>query len=159
MKKIDLFRLEAGLQAVSAFTGARWAYAVAKNLRTVGAETGLLRDLVPVSTEQYTTFEEERVELCKRWAKKDEAGKPVIAGNTFMIDDQAAFDTDLADLREKHSETIDKRAEQIREYEVLLQEPTDIELHLVDLVELPEQISAAQLRDIFEIVREDEASN
>lgn len=154
MKKIDLFRLEAGLKAVSAFTGAKWAYAVAKNLRTIGAETELLRGLVPALTEQYTTFEEERIKLCKRWAKKNEAGEPVTVGNAFMIADQAAFDTDLVDLREKHSETIDKRAEQVHGYETLLQEPTDIELHFVNLDEIPEEISAAQLRDIFEIVRE-----
>jgi len=42
MKKIDLFRLEAGLQAVSAFTGVKWAYAVVKNLRIIGAQMELL---------------------------------------------------------------------------------------------------------------------
>lgn len=154
MKKIDLFRLETGLRAVVSFTGAKWAYAVAKNLRTITAETELLRGLMPAPTEQYTTFEELRVKLCKRWAKKDEAGEPVIAGSTFMIANQTAFNTDLAALRGKYSETIDERAKQMRGYEALLQEPTDIELYLADLDEIPEEISAAQLRDIFEIIKD-----
>ena len=155
MKKIDLFRLEVGLQAVGAFTGARWAYAVATNRRTVSAETELLR-AAQAPSPGFTENEKLRVELCKRHAKKGEDGGPLIVGNVYAIDDRAAFTSELISLQGEHREAIDGRVKLMCGYQELLQEPADIVLHLVERDDLPEKISGAQLSAIFEILGEPE---
>ena len=44
---------------------------------------------------EYSTFSEKRVSICKEFAKKDEAGNPVIENNNFKIDDDKINDFNL----------------------------------------------------------------
>lgn len=54
-------------------------------------------------------YDEKRVELCKKRALKDEKGKPVQSGNSFVIEDQVAFDKDLKKLGKPWEKELEER--------------------------------------------------
>ena len=49
-------------------------------------------------------LDEQRIELCDRYAKKDEDGKPTIENGQYILDDAEGFQSEFAELM---AETID----------------------------------------------------
>ncbi len=153
MKNRELFGIMAGLQAVGNLRGVKFAYAAAKNSRIVSEEIKALQE-ASKPEEGFLAFDKARVALCVEHAEKDEAGKPKANGNGYSIaaDRQALFDASLATLREVHAEALQRRKDQQEEFDVLLDEDTDVRLHKVAEEHLPEDITGAQLTAILDMV-------
>ena len=153
MKKRDLFGLLAGLQAVGNLRGVKFVYAVARNARLLQAETKALQAAAQPD-EALQALERARIALCTEYAEKDEAGNARVSGASFVIDasKRAQFDDQVAALQGEHAEVVSRREEQLREYEALLDEEADIQLHRVTEEHLPQDITAAQLTAILDMV-------
>lgn len=48
--------------------------------------------------------EEQRIELCKQYAKKDEKGEPIIKDDRYDIEDMTALSSDVAELMDEDIE-------------------------------------------------------
>ena len=151
MKNSELIELFVALQKVEKLPGAKFAYAVAKNNALLKTEINSINAAVS-PTEEYTKYDKERVELAKKYSKKDNNGEPVVKDNAFDIEDTASFEKDLKELQEKHKEAIDSRENQIKEFEKLLEEKNDVELFKIPYTDVPEQITGEQLKGIFAII-------
>ncbi len=153
MKNRDLFNFQSGLQAVGHLTGVKFTYAIAKTRRIVDREIKTLREAVE-PTEGFKKYEEERLALCREHAQKDDNDEPVVKGNKFILKSQKKFDNAWEKLKEKHKEALDSRDKQVKEWESLLDEEADIDLHLVNLDDMPDEITSDQVVGIFEMISE-----
>lgn len=151
----DLFGLRAGLQAVGNLRGAKFVYAAAKNSRMIDNEIKALQKASQPDA-AFMEFDKQRHKLCQEYALTGGDGKAKVNGGNYAIDParQEEFDDKLADLREEHGTAIAAREKQQEEFEALLDEECELELHKVAQEHLPEDITAAQLTGILDMVED-----
>ena len=157
MKRQDYLALGLALQGVKNLKGAKFSYAVAKTSRLVQAESKILAEVVAPDA-KFTEYDIVRAATAAAHAKKDEAGNPIqlpIAGSQEMrydIEDQAKFDLALKALQEKNKEVVDEQETKVNEYNAMLEEEMDGEIHKIKMSDIPEDITPAQLDSIMEMI-------
>ncbi len=152
MKKSDIYRLYHGLNSCVGLSGAKFNYAVAKNIRILQSEVEAI-DAARKPSEDYQAYDKEREELAKSYALKDEKGEAIIENGQYKIIDQDAFDAALDVVKEKHKDAIAQREQQDKDFTALLESEADtIELHKVKLSDVPDAIEGRmfQIVDIIE---------
>jgi outer membrane protein OmpA-like peptidoglycan-associated protein len=151
MKNWELLNLYQVLSSVSDLKGVKFSYFVVKNLGLIEREIKNLEVVIKASKDYYE-FEEKRIELAKKHAKKDKKGEPktkeVNGKKVFDMKSQVAFDKEFKKLQKEYKETLEERQEQIKEYNELIEQDTDIKLHKIKLKDIPEEISVAQMKAI-----------
>jgi hypothetical protein len=155
MKNVDLFRLREGLNDVSNLKGVKFAYVVLKNKKLIEEEIETLQKAIEMSPE-FQEFERKRISLCERFADKDVNGTPIIVNNTYSIPERELFETEVVQLKGQYSTCVLERESQLREYDRLLKEDTDVlnKLSKVKIEHVPNDISATQLDNIKEIIED-----
>lgn len=153
MQKRDLFTLLNGLRNVGNLRGTKFVYAVARNTRTVSAEVEDLQKALQPG-DDFTAFEQKRTKLCIDCALKDATGNPAMNGMSYKIDPalQNVFDARIEELRAEHVEAIASREKQVTEFNAMLGEECTIELYKVAVDDVPDDITAAQLTAILDMV-------
>lgn len=154
MTKGDALRLFNSLNGMVALKGAKFTYAVARNLATLKPEVEALAKVVEQS-EEFKEFETKRIALAEKFSKKDKDNKPVVSNANYVIEDQATFDTEYKALREANKEILKKYEEQVKEYGELLKSDVSVNLIKVKLADVPADITAAQMNGILEMVEEE----
>jgi Fe2+ transport system protein B len=144
---------------LQSLTGVKFAYAVSKNLSLLQPEIDALKKALE-SKEDYNKYEEARIELAKKHAKKDEKGKEVTTlgkngQEEYVMEDMSIFEKAFKALKEEHKEAIDARDEQIKEQNELLKTDSTIELHKVSLSDVPQDITVGQMQGISAMVTDD----
>jgi hypothetical protein len=137
-------------------TTAKGAYAISKNKRLIETEVKSIQDAysnrkVP---EDVSKFEQERIETCKAFADKDEAGEPIILNSRFIIPPEklTEFDTAISGLSEKYKDALAEKEKLEQELLDLMQEEVDLSLHAIKVGDLPDEISASQIDILGEMV-------
>ena len=155
MKKKELFGF---LSLVESFgdkqVHPKFAYALAKNKNLVRSEVEILQKLLQPN-ESLSKYEEERIELCKKYADKDEAGHPKMSNTNFVITDRVGFDKDFAELREKYKIELDENDKKIAEINEILEQELEIELHHVSIKYCPSDLTPKQMDILFSIIVDD----
>lgn len=149
----DIVALYKALANVEKLPGAKFAYAIAKNSDILKNEVKAIKSAVK-SREDHVVYEKELAELSKKYAKKDQKGKPIIVNGNFLeIDDTEGFEKEHVALKEKHKIAIEYRETQLKDYEKLLEQKNDIKLHLLEVSDLPKDITGEQLKGIYAILK------
>lgn len=152
MKNKEILALYQELNKINV-KGVKFNYAVARNIGILKAEvTSLIKSQAP--SPEYNAFDTRRVDLCKKYAKRDGEGEPIIENDVFVIDNQAEFDNELKALKESNKEVVEAREAQIDEYNDLLDKEAKVELHKVSIKDVPEDLSTFQLKAIVAIIEE-----
>jgi hypothetical protein len=133
--------------------GVRFSYAVAKNIEALKPFVTAVEQASKPS-EAYDEYEKKRIALAEKHAEKEEDGKPVIQANSYVIEDQDAFDSEFTKLREEHKEVLDERAKQEDDFNKLLEEPLEVSLTTVKLDEVPEDINVSLMRKINSMIED-----
>ena len=136
-------------------------------LKLHGKQSRARSRFVKMITERTREIDEERIKLAEQYseknkegkviyltAKKDKDGKEVVKNNAYVLEDENKFEKEFTKLKGKHKEAISKRDKQIEEYNKLLEEEIEIELHKIAMDDVPEDIATGQLQGIFEIIDE-----
>ena len=153
IKNRNLFQLRNALQVVGRHQGVKFAYAVAKNLKMINAEIELLVDTIKPS-DKWAEYDNKRVLLCIKYAEQKD-GKPRFENNNYIIKDKKKFEKELDELRNEYKVEIDKQDKKLKEYNtVLLEQKTDIELHLIPMDDIPKEILAVEMGGIFDLIKE-----
>ena len=154
--KQQIFDLYNGLNAVGHLGGAKFAYAVARNISKLQPEIDALNKAYAAS-EDFVAYDKERAQLAESHATKVD-GKPQKTVENgiakYVIEDQEKFDKDLKVLQEKHKEAIDKRQKQLDDFQEILKEETEIELYAIPPEYIPENIKAQEMAGILLIIDE-----
>lgn len=151
MTKQKIVDLAVALNKLTGLTGVSFSYAVAKNLNILKPEIESLQEAVKFSPE-FKEFDEKRIALAIKYAKKNEVGQPATENGAYILEDQEAFNKEFTPLKEEYKEALDKREEQLKEYEELLKKETKLELHKISLADVPKEISVEQMVSIYDII-------
>ena len=150
-KKKDLLDLFENLQKLSKLRGVKFSYAIAKNTVIVEREIVAIKESLNPS-DDFVKYENERLELAKEHAEKDEKGKPKTVTENgrdiYVMKDKEKFNKAFEELKTKHKEALDKRQKQVDEYNKFLETEADIEFFKINLSEVPEDISVEQMQGI-----------
>lgn len=155
MKNSDLYGILNGLKALTKESGASFSYKVSKNIKIITDELTSLEETLKPS-EGYIEYEKKRVELCKKFCRKDADGNDVIEGNNFVIDNQKAFDKALEKLQKDDEVVIAEFNKQKEDYNVLMLEEVseDVSLRKIRTEELPETMTSEKLSPVIELISE-----
>ena len=134
MKNKDLFNLFNSLCNLSNLKGIKFSYGIIKNKKNIKNEIEILQNIIKPSQE-FIEFDKEREKLCKKYSKKDEKGEIIIKNNNYDIKSECKeiFNKEFDDLKEQNKEFIIKREKQLEEYNKLLEEECNIELHKIKI--------------------------
>lgn len=153
MKKKDVISLWQGLNNCSALKGARFTYAIARNLAEIKADIEALQKSVDPSKE-FSAYENKRIELNKKYSKKDEKGESITENGKYILEDQEKFDEEFNKLKEENQSIVDARDAQIKEYMDSLDDEIEVKLWKIKETDLPEDITVNQTYAIFPILEE-----
>lgn len=155
MKNRELYRLRDGLLSCRNLSGAKFVYAVVKNLKAVNDEIADLEEVAKPRAE-YIAYDRERIRLNQEHAEKDNTGNPVIDQKTqnFVIEKklQKAFDAKVETLKKKHRNALEAREKQVADFNKLLEAKSTFKPHMIEEESLPENITVEQLNAIIDII-------
>ncbi|MCP3884169.1 MAG: hypothetical protein GY700_01595, partial [Propionibacteriaceae bacterium] len=106
-------------------------------------------------------FEKERVLLCIEYSDKDENGKPKIfsdpsRGSQYeIVSRREEFDKEIKTLKDKHKGSIESKEKLDAEFNKLLDQDEYIDIHKVDLSDVPKDISVQALNGILPMISEE----
>src|SRR3990167_1646314 len=154
---INLFNALSDKQ-LGQLSGAKFAYAVAKNLAILQPEINAIKKALE-ATDEFVKYDAERVKLAESHAKKGEDGKAVKVTNAqgveeFTLEDKEAFEKAFEVLKEEHKAAINAREAQIKEQNDLLKTESTITLYKIALADVPNTITIEQMKQISEIVED-----
>lgn len=121
----------------------RLVFALHKNFDNLKGEVEAIIEAQKPS-EKYLVYQKEKEELGKRFSDKDEQGNPktkLVEGmELFIIEEQKEKASQaMIELNTKYSEAINKRKEEIKQFEQVIQEDAEVELCLVSFKYFPEK--------------------
>lgn len=161
LKNQEILDLHTALQSVSHLQGAKFAYAVARNIAKVKTEVHSLSKAYEAS-EPFLEYDKQRAELCKKHAviKDGEPEVYMVNGQSnYRIKDEKAFNEDFEKLKADHREVIEAREEQMKDFQSLLAEETEIDLYTIPHSLVPENITVGELTSIMAMITEEKESN
>lgn len=157
MTKGEVLELYFGLNSLGELHGARFAYAVIRNINLLKGEAeALLEARNP--KQDYIIFEREQVALAKLHAvmKDGVPQKYVENGKEFYaIADMEKFNKEFEVLKAKHLPAIDNYQAQLKEYESMLKEDVLVRVYKITKDSIPEDISVKQFASIEAIVADE----
>jgi hypothetical protein len=155
LTKQQVLDLNKGLHNVSRLGGARFAYAVARNLSKLNSEVESIAAAFDAH-ENFIAYDKERAEVAATFAEKNPDGSPKLEGQRYIVTDEDALAKALEPVKEKHKAAIEEREKQIKDFEELLKEEVEIDIYMVNQIFLPETITADQISGIILMVDEKE---
>ena len=119
----------------------QFAYAIFKN------KAKLRPDIEGLAAAERDMMETEnlRINYCLSHVKKDDKGNPVIENGKYAGVDEA--DPELVMIMKKLNN-------QKAEHDTLLKSETEIDFHMIDFKDVPEQISPANLENMMIFIKE-----
>jgi hypothetical protein len=154
MKNKEILKLYTTLSKIN-LPGVKFAYCVAKNMNLLKPEVISLEE-AKKPTKDFLEYDAKRVDIVKKYAKKDEKGKFIIENQEYLIDDQDAFEEEFQALKKENFLKLYSIARelQMNEFYDLLEKETDIKLFKIALSDVPQGITTYQMHDIMDLVEE-----
>ena len=139
--------------------GAKFAYAVAKNLAILQPEIDSIKK-ASEAPDDFVKYDAKRVKLAEAHAKKGEDGKAVKVRNAqgleeFILEDTKTFEKAFEALKEEHKAVLEAREAQVKEQNDLLKTESTITLYKIALADVPNTITTEQMKNISEIISEE----
>ena len=156
MKKLEILQLYRALNTLGQLQGVKFSYAISRNLAVLKPEVEAL-EKASSPTPEFMEMDKERIKLVEEHAEKDEKGKPKKKGNEYVIpeDKKEDFENAFEAFKLEHKELYDAREKQIEEYTALLETESEVKLHKVNLVDVPQNITVQQMHAISSFVSDD----
>ena len=154
MKKNEARELFLALNKLGDKKGAKFAYGVSRNIGLLKPEMEALDKAIEI-TPEFKKCDDERVEIVKKYAKKDDKGEFVMKNpNDYEMADMESFNKEFEIFKKENKDVSDARTKQIEEYIELLKTPSTVSLHKIALNDIPQDISVSEMFSIKEIVDE-----
>lgn len=158
LTKQQVIELQSALNSVGNLSGVKFAYAVARNKAKIQGEIEAITAAQKASPE-FAEFEEKRIELAKKYAKKNDKGEFELIdgpeGKSFSVEDKDGFNKEFESLKAEYKETLDAREKQKVDFENLLKEEIELDLYTIPFSSVPEDIKADQMSGLLPIIEED----
>lgn len=158
----ELYKFKDGLEAAPK-VGAKFQYAVSRNLRRINAEIEDMEKVVELN-EKMKEYQKQVDELNRKYTPKDEFGKyqtmPRII-NKKKVDvlavkgkdvEGSAYEKELAKIRKEFQEEIDIHEKKVEEYNEFLKEECSWDPYMINLTDVPDQAGPV-IDDIIYMIR------
>lgn len=124
-------------------------YFIIKNVKKIKEELDIAQDLL--KDEEYMEFDKKRIELCDKYAEKDEAGKSKLANGAYVIAEETKeeFDKKVSELQNEYQLIIEGYKK--KEFDVL-EEDVKVDFYKIALDKLPEDLTGIELSTISELM-------
>lgn len=157
IKRSELFRVKELLESMPKAEKFKFNYAAAKNLRMVKSEIEDMQKTIEADGKMIE-YEKARVELCQKYAKK-ENGNPVIIRGAFQIEEDKMdeFNVEIEELKKAYSSTLELHRKRVDGYNVAMTEMVDINFHKVRLEDMPADLKPGDLEMILDWIIEEES--
>lgn len=152
-KRIDFLNLLQGFGALGSLSGFRISYAVMRIKNKLISEEKVALGMKAIKKE-HKEFNDKRNELAKSYARKDPLGNPLqlnkdgVLNWDIPLEDRAAFDKDLEDLKLQYPGVYEARNKQMDELNDWLLEEVTIDFYDVKKSDIPDNITVQQ----FELI-------
>ena len=133
----SLLELWNNLSTLSDLKGFRLGYAIARTKAKLKHEIEVLEESIKPDT-SYQEYDAKRIELCRRFAKKDDKGESILQDNQFVFgDNYGGFNEELLLLQDEFAKAIENRRQQIESFNDLMKEEITIEVHEITEADIP----------------------
>ena len=152
MKKRELFTMSRIMgELKNAKTSVKFAYGLSKNRKMVDIELDAIKEIAE-PTAEVKGYEEARVNICERFAEKDEAARPKIVEGNYVIEEKGrkTFEKQLAKLKDDHKTVLDEHAEKMKGVELILDEEVDTQWYKIKMDLFPEGLKQYQYDVLME---------
>jgi hypothetical protein len=154
LTKKQVVGLYQGLLEVGNLKGVRFSYAVAKNTLILEPEVEAIKKMYAESKE-FALYNVERIRIAESYAEKENGmPKKMIRDGmeVYEIKDQVKFNAAIKELQAKHEKSIQEREAQLKEIDKILEEKITVDLIPINILDIPDNIEAKQMTNIFTIV-------
>lgn len=153
IKRGDLYRVLQGINLAGGLTGIKFSYAMSKNKNLIMAELKSAEESLQQSPGMLA-FEKDRMELVNEYGTRDEKGNLVIENNQYAIEKMDEFNEKVEALKKVHKDAIDENQKKIDEYNEFMKEEIDMPFHMINMKDIPENISVDVMDQIMPLVSE-----
>lgn len=156
MNRNELIQVAQNLQKLEHLKGIKFSYCLMKNRKKIESELKAIEEVSKQMQEElagYKEYDNKRLALCEQYADKDEQGNAIKDGDTYRISDRDEFNKELSKLIEEHKQDLEQFGKLNDEFEKFLRDDVQIEFHMIDVDELPNDITPALINIIREFIK------
>lgn len=120
----------------------KFSYAIILNDERIQPNVKAVINIAKPSDE-YKEYEDKRNEIISKYADVDGDGNIILKDNRWVIFKESEKDLavkELSNLNDEYVDVIDKRNEDIKEYNDLIESEEEINIHMVKLDDIPSEI-------------------
>ena len=142
VKRKDLLSVWSVLESIKqARTNIRTTYNIAKNRNIILPEIEAIQVAMKLEG-TLETYENARLELCKKYAQKDDYDNPIIDNGTFILDatGRRGFDDEFAKLSAEMPDAIEKAKEHELQITALIDGEVEVSLVPFQLDNIPDDL-------------------
>ena len=139
------------LQRLNRLKSLKLQYAINKNSEKIESHLTSLEKLIK-PTDKFIEYDQKRVAIVEKYAEKDEHGQPIIQknpneGDTYKVDPEVVK-PEVEELDKEYKEVLEERQEQMKQYLEILNDEHTIEVHMVDMSNVPEDVDGNEFKAI-----------
>lgn len=155
LTKLDVIRLWNAIEACKEHKNTKFIYAILKTKKLIKDEVEMLTALSSPSR-KFQEYQKHRVELCTKYCEKENA-RPLIENGEYVFSEEnrGKFEEELIKIKAKYKDWIDERDEQMANYNQMLKDEVDVEIHQVGLMYVPEDLNATVLEGLLPLIMEE----
>ncbi len=155
LTKLEVIRLWNAIESCKEHKNTKFIYATLRTKKVLETEVEVLTALSTPS-KKFKEYQQERIALCNKHAKVKD-GKPVTENGEFVfsVSGQKMFKASLSKLKKRFSDWIDERDAQMEDYNKILKEGIELDIHQVNLMYVPEDLNASILSGLLPLIMEE----
>lgn len=161
LTKKQIVGLYQSLLDVGSLKGVRFSYAVAKNTLILEPEVEAIKRMYAESKE-FAEYNRERIKIAEKYAVI-ENGRPkkmIRDGmEVYDIKDNDQFTAEIKDLQAKYESVLKDREKQLNDIDRILEEKVTYDLEMIHISDVPSDIEAKQMTNIFIIINDKKLVN
>ncbi len=153
IKRNEILSLWDVLCSFNGQAGVKFCYAVAKNKRLLQGEVESIYEANPDTSED---FRSEKKKILDKYAEKDNKKKPIYIDKGNGVSEPKVKPEDrLKAIREIEELKNEKFKDKSDQYDKLLREEVEINLHQISLDQFPDNISQHKMDVLFCLIKEE----
>lgn len=154
LTKKQVVELYQALLKVGDLKGVKFSYAVAKNTLTLEPEVEAIKKMY-TKTKEFEEYDSKRIKIAEKYAVIENGNpKKMIRDGleVYDIKDNQKFEAEIKELQKVYEATIKAREDQLKEIDKVLEEKADYDLQIINISDIPSEIDAKQMTDLFIII-------
>lgn len=133
----------------------KFSYGIVRNKKILRDEIESLQE-AQVPSDEYISYEKQRITLCEKYADKDENGNAIQFKKQYIFSViQPEFKEAMEKLVQENEKVLNDFRKKEKEFEDILEEEVDLSIYQMDLDVFPEEIDPGILESLEVFIKEE----